>query len=586
MSANDIHKECLSNSAIERCASGKMGDAEAVRARGHLEACAACRMQVEMLADESDAIFERIRHAFPTEGVEGVTQTHATRTDAGASGLRSPALAPVIDGYEIVHEIHRGGQGVVYQALQRRTKRKVAIKVLLEGPLASGAARKRFEREIELVAQLKHPNIIAVFHSGESKNGMAYCVMDYVRGARLDHHIRDNNLSLRDALRLFSEICDAVNYAHLKGVIHRDLKPSNILVDDGGVPKVLDFGLAKQTISPAESLLSVTGQVMGTLPYMSPEQVRANPDEIDTRTDVYSLGVILYELLTGRYPYTVVGQMADVLKNIAEKNPAPPSQQWTIESGIKSGATRRSRSPSCPIDDEVQTIIMRSLAKERERRYQSAGDLGRDIDAYLNGDAIEAKRDSSLYVLRKLAAKHKVESAALFVVFAMAVSFGMVYFYLYKDLRSSQAAERLSGIAALKAARDTDQAVAAYSLPAIREMQFGWFLLALEEGRMERAREILDRFQPEQPEHMAMSFLLDDGISPVALLSELPDRYDRLGHFAIGLRNLKNDEMTEAREAFELALDGGRLHAWLRREAEAYLARLNELQRETKEDTP
>ena len=177
-----------------------------------------------------------------------------------------------------------------------------------------------------------------IFQCGQPPDGRQFCVMDYVRGVPLNQFVRDKKLPLEEALKLFGTVCDAVNYAHQKGVIHRDLKPSNILVDVDGTPKVLDFGLAKQFASPVESLVSVTGQVVGTLPYMSPEQARGNPDEIDIRTDIYALGVILYELLTGHYPYPVVGQMAEVLKHIEETQPTPPTKQWKSESGEPVGS--------------------------------------------------------------------------------------------------------------------------------------------------------------------------------------------------------------------------------------------------------
>ena len=182
--------------------------------------------------------------------------------EAGASpGAGHSAGAPsslVIEGYEILRELHRGGQGVVYQAIQKSTKRKVAIKVLLEGPFASEKTKRRFEREIELVAQLKHPNIIAVFHSGDTEDGRQFCVMDYVRGVPLDQYVRREQLTLEETLKLFSTVCRAVNYAHQKGVIHRDLKPSNILVDSEGAPKVLDFGLAKRVGGPQPTLGPLT----------------------------------------------------------------------------------------------------------------------------------------------------------------------------------------------------------------------------------------------------------------------------------------------------------------------------------------
>ncbi len=343
----------------------------------------------------------------------------------------------IIEGYEVVRELHRGGQGVVYQAIQKGTKRKVAIKVLLEGVFAGKAAKRRFEREIELIAQLKHPNIVEVFHSGHTGDGRQYCVMDYVRGTPLDLFVREKKLPLDAALRLFSKVCDAISYAHHRGVIHRDLKPSNILVDSQGNPKVLDFGLAKQLADPEASLVSVTGQVVGTLPYMSPEQARGNPDEIDIRADVYSLGVILYEVLTGQYPYPVVGQIADVLRHIAETPPTPPSRIWKKDSGISARLTRRFRADTCPINDEVQTIVLRSLAKERERRYQSAGDLAADIDRYLRNEPIEAKKDSGWYLFKKGLRRRKTQiSIASLTLFAGAV--GTIAFSYQREAQKAQ----------------------------------------------------------------------------------------------------------------------------------------------------
>jgi serine/threonine protein kinase len=329
-------------------------------------------------------------------------------------------------GYTIVREIHRGGQGVVYEAVQKSTKRKVALKVLLEGPYASKSAKRRFEREIELVAQLKHPNIISIFHSGETADGRPFYVMDYVRGQPLHHYVREKKLPLEDALKLFATVCDGVQFAHQRGVIHRDLKPSNIVVDVDGNAKILDFGLAKWLAAPVDTAVTLTQKVVGTLPYMSPEQTRGNPDEIDTRTDVYALGVILYELLTGHYPYPVAGQMADVLKHIAKTPPTPPSHAWSGDSGVTERLAKRLRPGQCPIDDEVQTIVLRALAKERDRRYQSAGELARDVDHYLANEPIEAKRDSGWYVLKKAVARRRWQVISAAAVMLLAVgSYGL-----------------------------------------------------------------------------------------------------------------------------------------------------------------
>ncbi len=344
----------------------------------------------------------------------GVAQAADPNDDAPAATDRPARAAgslPQFPGYRTIRKLDHGGQGVVYQALQQSTKRKVAIKILLDGPHASMAAERRFEREIELVGQLRHPNIIGIFHSGTTPDGRRFYVMDYVRGTPLHQYVRDEKLPLEKTLSLFSSVCDAVQYAHHKGVIHRDLKPGNILVDSDGVPKILDFGLAKWAAGPIDTVVSLSEQVIGTLPYMSPEQARGNPDEIDTRTDIYALGVILYELLTGHYPYPVVGNVIEVLKHITDTPPTPPSRSWKPSSGITQRTSKRLRAGQCPIDDEVQTLILKALSKERERRYQSAGEMALDVGRYLAGQPIEAKRDSAFYVLSKTLRRYRTPIA-------------------------------------------------------------------------------------------------------------------------------------------------------------------------------
>ena len=311
--------------------------------------------------------------------------------------VRAESVGPASDsfpGYQITRKIHEGGQGVVYQAVQQHTKRKVAIKVMKEGPFASKRDKARFEREVEILGQLNHPNIVGVHDSGVA-GGSFYFVMDYVSGQPMDVWMDSKERTIEETLRLFVKICEAVNAAHLRGVIHRDLKPGNIRIDAAGEPHILDFGLAKVATASDVSVMTMTGQFMGSLPWASPEQAEAVPEKIDIRTDVYSLGVILYQMLTGKFPYEVVGNMHDVLDRIMKAEPTRPS---TI---------RRQ------INDEVETIVLKCLSKERERRYQSAGELARDIGHYLKGEPIEAKRDSALYVLRKSLRRYKVPVAVV-----------------------------------------------------------------------------------------------------------------------------------------------------------------------------
>ncbi|HVP12319.1 MAG TPA: tetratricopeptide repeat protein [Phycisphaerae bacterium] len=391
-------------------------------------------------------------------------QRSGRKPTSGDTAKPASALALSPDsfaGYRILREIHRGGQGVVFQAIQESTRRKVALKVMREGPFATPAEQARFEREVEVLSQLNHPNIVTIHDSGRAA-GCHYFVMDYISGQPLDVWIASREHSIKQTLTLFARICQAVNAAHLRGITHRDLKPSNIRVDDNGEPHILDFGLAKVATvagspSGAASLMTVTGQFVGSLPWASPEQAEGAPGKIDLRTDVYSLGVILYQMLTRRFPYDVIGNMRDVMDRIMQAQPVRP------------------RTIRADVDDEVETIVLKCLAKERERRYQSAGELGRDVGHYIAGEPIEAKRDSAAYVLRKYMHKYRLPAviAAGFVALVTVGLIGSVTFWrqaVSESRRAEQArlladerrvAAETSEAKAMAEARRADQEAAA-----------------------------------------------------------------------------------------------------------------------------
>lgn len=321
---------------------------------------------------------------------------------------------PTLPGYDDLRELHRGGQGVVYQAVQRTTGRTVAIKILREGPFAGPADRLRFEREVNILAHLQHRGIVGILDRGEV-SGVHYLVMDFVEGQALDRHAFENGLPLVDRLGLFIKVCDAVNAAHLRGVIHRDLKPGNILVDTEGEPRVLDFGLAKSaaTDSSDEPAATRTGQFVGSLAWASPEQAMGRLPEVDIRSDVYSLGVILYHLMTRQLPYATACDLDQALANIRSAEPVRP----------------RTLTPE--IDADLETIVLKCLAKEPSRRYQSVGELSRDITRALHREPIEARRDSSWYVLSRTLRRHRLTVAIVagFVVLCAASAIALSVLY-------------------------------------------------------------------------------------------------------------------------------------------------------------
>lgn len=335
-------------------------------------------------------------------------------------------------GYELQEVLGRGAMGVVYRAVQTGTRREVAVKVMLQRPFVGASDQARFEREAQVLGHLRHPHIVTVYDTGWSR-GQFFLVMDYVAGTPLDTAMRTRSLSLRAKLLLFAQVSDAVHAAHLRGIIHRDIKPSNILVDADGNPHLVDFGLAKVLDGGGEDdmpeayahSMTLNGQFVGSLPWASPEQAGYTPDRIDIRSDVYSLGVTLFQLLTGKFPYSIVGNIRDVVDRILASEPMRP------------------RLIDATIPDEVETIVLMCLSKERQRRYQSAGELAQDLRRYLAGEPIEAKRNSAWYMLRK--ALHRQRFAALVIsgVMGLTIVYAATMSVFYRDAQAeAQRAQR------------------------------------------------------------------------------------------------------------------------------------------------
>lgn len=299
--------------------------------------------------------------------------------------------------------------GAVYEAEQDSPRRSVALKLMKSG-IASKAAMRRFEYESQVLGRLRHPGIAQVYEAGVHDDGtgaVPYFAMEFIPDAKtLTDYAQKNNLNSRQRMELFIKVCEAVHHGHQKGIIHRDLKPDNILVDSSGQPKIIDFGVARTTDSDVAAMTVQTevGQLVGTVPYMSPEQIEADPADIDTRSDVYGLGVVLYKLLTGKLPYDLTGTPVYEATRIIREQ--PPLRLSTVDHHLKG---------------DVETIVLHALEKDRDRRYQSAFALAQDIERYLNDEPILARPPSLLYVWSRFAKRNKLLVGSAAVVFVLLV---------------------------------------------------------------------------------------------------------------------------------------------------------------------
>ena len=339
-----------------------------------------------------------------------------------------PAENPgdVVGRYKIREKLGEGGCGVVYVAEQTEpVRRRVALKVIKLG-MDTRTVIARFEAERQALAMMDHPNIARVLDAGTTAAGRPYFVMELVRGIKITEYCDQNNLDTAERIRLFIQVCHAVQHAHQKGIIHRDLKPSNILVtlhDGAPVPKVIDFGIAKATEGRLtdQTIYTQLYEFIGTPAYISPEQAEMSELDIDTRTDIYSLGVLLYELFTGKTPFDsqelIKAGLEEMRRTIREKEPLSPSTRLSSMVEADLTTTARRRRVEAPrllhfIQGDLDWIVMKALEKDRTRRFDTANALAADLQRFLNNEPVEARPPSSYYRFRKLVRRNKMAFAA------------------------------------------------------------------------------------------------------------------------------------------------------------------------------
>jgi len=374
----------------------------------------ALRQQIEpMLAahDEPHSLLDRVAPpAAPPDGPQ---------PDACVPAPESIPTGTTIGPYKLLQQIGEGGFGIVFMAEQvEPVRRRVALKVIKPG-MDTRQVIARFEAERQALAVMDHPNIAKVLDAGTTDGGRPYFVMELVRGTPITHYCDENSRSIRERLALFASVCQAIQHAHTKGIIHRDIKPTNVLVtrqDGQPVVKVIDFGIAKalgQQLTD-KTLFTEFAQMIGTPLYMSPEQAELSGNDIDTRSDIYSLGVLLYELLTGSTPVSKeqLKQAAfdEIRRIIREDEPQKPSTRISTAEAAPSIAAQRHTEPARLarlVRGELDWIVMKALEKDRSRRYETASGLAADVQRYLNDEAVQACPPSSWYRFRKFVRRYK-----------------------------------------------------------------------------------------------------------------------------------------------------------------------------------
>ena len=387
---------------------------------------------IETACGEDRVLQERVEALLRVNDEQGTfLESPAASIQGAINATRSEGIGTLIGPYKLIEQIGEGGFGVVFKAEQQHPiRRKVALKVLKAG-MDTRQVVARFQAERQALALMEHAGIARVLDGGETPSGRPYFVMELVKGGSITRFCDEHQLTPRERLALFADVCKAVQHAHQKGIIHRDIKPTNVLVaehDGKPVPKVIDFGVAKalgQQLTE-RTLVTGVGSIVGTLEYMSPEQAEFNAVDVDTRADIYSLGVVLYELLTGTTPFTSErlkgAAMTEALRLIREEEPPKPSTRLSdSRDSLASISAQRRLEPAGltkEVRGELDWIVMKALEKDRNRRYETANGLAGDIDRYLNDEPVEASSPGTGYRLRKFVRRNRgpVLAASLLLV--------------------------------------------------------------------------------------------------------------------------------------------------------------------------